>query len=353
MVEGYNIYEYKYPKGDIDCYVKKGIATKDALVEYIYYEPKDNIKLVDFIIKDSLRTLIQNKKSEVFYIVDGICNSPVRIRLFRKKRDEISNIALNDMSILKEKKDVSAYIQKNIKSYIPIQMGDLGLLSKIEFNNNELQLFLTVDESSSKRVLDIVKNNPNWESILAIRLFGQYGILSYLENDLIREKVNLSFCLIGEKTGEKVEGIISYKRFMELFKKGISNSQYLSNLVSFVNLILPVHLDENVTLKKMEIEKKMLVYKYSITVVDTNYFIDTLYMKKMETSLLPNVENPDRTFISLCLKCGYGMKKVFYIESNGKCFEITYSPEEVKKLHLILLLSAKSEMRKNYLPQCL
>ncbi len=160
MVEGYNIYEYKYPKGDIDCYVKKGIATKDALVDYIYYEPKDNIKLVDFIIKDSLRTLIQNKKSEVFYIVDGICNSPVRIRLFRKKRDEISNIALNDMSILKEKKDVSAYIQKNIKSYIPIQMGDLGLLSKIEFNNNELQLFLTVDESSSKRVLDIVKNNP-------------------------------------------------------------------------------------------------------------------------------------------------------------------------------------------------
>ena len=61
-VEGYDIYQYRFEDGTIDCYVAK-MATKKltgamnndslnmkALVDYIYYEPKKNISVKDFII---------------------------------------------------------------------------------------------------------------------------------------------------------------------------------------------------------------------------------------------------------------------------------------------------------------
>ena len=60
----------------------------EALVDYIYYEPKKNIALKDFILNDSIRALIPTGKSVVYYFGDPFYNI-VRIRLDKKNKNEI------------------------------------------------------------------------------------------------------------------------------------------------------------------------------------------------------------------------------------------------------------------------
>ena len=332
-IDGYDIYEYTFPDGNIDCYVRKRIDKSKSLVEYIYYEPSKNLMLSEFVLSDSLRALMQGKSSNVYYIGDEFYNI-VRFRLEKGNKNEIVNVGLNDITLLEERKTMSANVQKLNKN-VPIQFGDLGLISKCEFLKGELQIFITVREHGNLDVPTIATNNPKWAEILAIRSFGPEGFLRWMSSDMIRENVGVRFYLQGNSSGKKVEGALNAQTFRNVFDRGVSNKEWLANSVAFDNLTLPEQVTDWMICGKQRIENNCLVLTFGLKGAKDDYVMDDQEMKEHDTSLLSDVENPDREDISYCSKCNYGMKKVYYFE-NHDSVEVTYSPKEIKDLLLKL-----------------
>ena len=333
-IEGYDIYEYSFPDGNIDCYVKKGIDTNRALVEYIYYEPNSNIKLTDFVAKDSLRSFIQSKSSNVYYIGDKFSNI-VRIRLANNDKSEIVNVALNDITQLDERKSVSTSVRE-LNEAVPIQFGDLGSISKFEFHDKELRIYITVSEHMKQDVLSIAKHHSEWASVLAIRAFAYWGFLRGMTSDLIREKTIVKFCLYGNSSSAKVESSIAPQSFRDIFENGVSNKEWLSNSVAFENLTLPQQMNEWLICGKQRIEDENLILTFGLKGSKEDFVMDEAKIKEHDISLLPDGENPDRDYISFCARCNYGIKKVYYFGNTKDSVEVVYSPTEIKKLLLKL-----------------
>lgn len=328
--KGYDIYEYSFSDGNIDCYVMKGGDKKRSIVDYIYYEPKASFKLVDFLYSDSLYEVIQDATTEVYYISDEF-NNFVRIRLSNDNREEIVNVALNDVSELDVKERVSTSL-KELRQQLPVSLGDFGSISRMEIVDKEMQVYIMVNDCSYLNLQTIVKKNPNWPTILATFLFDDFGILKGKTSDIIRERLNIKFCLYGNYSNEKEESVLYSRKFRELFKYGISNEERILNYVAFENLTLPYIVNERLALDKMKVENKKLIVPIILKGSKEEY--KEMIDKEHNTDLLSDKNNPERQEISLCTRCNYGYRKIYFICSDEKTdtVVINYSPEELKKV---------------------
>lgn len=328
--EGYTIYEYSFSDGHIDCYVKQGVEEGNAIVDYIYYEPKTHLKLVDFLRSDSLREIIQDETTVVYYFCDEF-NNFVRFRLSNDNREEIVNVALNDISELDVRERVSTSLKES-RQHLPISLGDFGSISRIDMEDEEIQMYITVNDCSDLDLQTIVEMNPEWPTILAIHLFDRSGTFKAITSDIIRERLNVKFCLYGNSSNIKKESILESKKFRELFRNGISNEDRIANYVAFENLTLPFLVNEKLALGKVKLEKGNLIVQLMLRGTKEEY--GEIIDKKHNTSLLIDKDNPEREEMSLCARCNYGYQKIYYICSDEytDTIVVNYSPEEIKKI---------------------
>lgn len=326
---GYDIYEYSFDEGYIDCYVKQNVDREEAIVDYIYFEPFSNILLEDLIFDKKQCEIIRQGETSVYYIVDDFSNY-VRFRLSNDNRNEILNVALNDITYLDDMKETVSYHVKDIQESIPVSIRDFGSIYKVEYNEKVLQLFIEVNESSDLDVDDIVQQNPEWSTILAIQLFGHWGIFSGKTCDMIREHASVKFILSGNHSNRTEEATYRYNDLNKLFTNGISNIDWLNNNVLFENFNLPQPVNDWVILEKQRIEDSFLIMPMRLLGKNTDF--EGLTTKTRDLSLITNSENPERDYISRCARCKYGFKKVYYFEEDNDTVVVTYSPEEVKEI---------------------
>lgn len=344
-VEGYDIYQYRFEDGTIDCYVAK-MATKKltgamnndslnmkALVDYIYYEPKKNISVKDFIINDSIRALIPTGKSVVYYFGDPFYNI-VRIRLNKKNKNEILNVALNDVSSLEQDNDFGEFVNE-VNGGESVSLGDLGNIVKTEYTKKQL-CFTVITNDQEMNLKQFDTQNPLWANIIAIRLFEeQCGIFRWMTDDIIREGVSVSITLVNEKNKETIDRTVDYSSFKHLFENGFSNIDRLKAFTQFENLAYPYTIQNKMTCEKLRIEGNYLIIPFSFTEeppMDHN--MDMSESKNHQIKLLLDPENPERDNMALCYKSNYGIKKVFYFPDTEAIIEFT--PDEVKKIMKIM-----------------
>lgn len=342
--EGYDIYQYRFPDGTIDCYVPKMEAKKltgaisndslnmSALVDYIYYEPKKNIPLKDFILNDSIRSLIPTGKSVVYYFGDPFYDV-VRIRLAKNNKDEILNVALNDDSMLDRNNDISEFANE-VNGNEPVSLGDLGTIMKTEYTKKMLS-FSVVTNHCDINLKQFDSQNTFWANVLVIRLFDeQCGIFRWMTDDIIHEGAGVTITLVDEKNKGNISRTVDYSSFKDIFRKGISNIDRLKAFNEFENLTYPYTI-QKMTCEKLRIEDnyQILPFSFSETMPD-DYDVDMSKLRKYEIKLLLDPENPERDNFALCHKCNYGVKKVYTFVDREVVIEFT--SEEVKKIMKVL-----------------
>jgi len=342
--EGYDIYRYRFPDGTIDCYVPKMAAKKltgainndslnmTALVDYIYYEPNKNIPLKDFILNDSIRSLIPTGKSVVYYFGDPFYDI-VRIRLAKNKKDEILNVALNDVSMLDQENDPGEFAN-DVNGNAPVSLGDLGTIMKTEYKKKMLSFSVVTNHCDiNLKLFD--SQNPSWANVLVIRLFDeQCGIFRWMTDDIIREGAGVKITLVDEKAKESISKTIDYSSFKDIFRKGISNIDRLKAFNEFENLTYPYTI-QKMTCEKLRIEDNYQILPFSFSeAMPEDFKVDMSKFKKYEVKKLLDPENPERDNYSLCHKCNYGVKKVYTFVDREVVIEFT--PEEVKKIMKVL-----------------
>lgn len=339
-VEGYDIYQYIFPDGTIDCYVPKigsqkqtGVISNDslnmtALVDYIYYEPNKNIPLNDFILNDSLRSLIPTEKSVVFYLGDYFYDI-VRIRLAKNNKNEILNMALNDVSMLNRDNNLSEFANEVIGKK-PVSLGDLGTIMKTEYTKNMLS-FSVVTNHCDINLKQFNSQNPSWANILVIRLFDeQCGIFRWMTDDIISKGAGITITLVDEKSNETIRRTVDYSSFKDTFMKGISNIERLEAFTLFENLTYPYTI-QKMTCEKLRIEDNYLILTFCFSeTIPKDYDADMSRLKKYEIKQLLDPENPERDKFALCHKCNYGVKKVYTFVDRE--IVIKFTPEEVKNI---------------------
>lgn len=330
--KGFDIYEYTFPEGSIHCYIKQGVDSDRALVDYIYYEPNNNIKLTNFVNSDSLCAIIQKGTSVVYYIGDEF-NNFVRFRLNSENRNEIVNVALNDVSQLDVRERISSDVQE-MRQHLPLSLGDFGFIDKIALEGKDLQLHIIVDENYDLKLPYIVKQNPEWATILTIFLFNSFGVFKGKTSDIMKEYINIKYSLYGNVSNIQKESVIYTEDFRKLFRNGISNEKRMTNYVSFSNFTLPLQVNEYVTVGKEKIENEILIVPFFMKGTKEEYIGIT--DKEYNTSTLKDKDNPEREEISLCARCNYGYKKVYYFKTDEDTdtVVIRYSPEEIKKIRM-------------------
>ena len=344
MVEGYDIYQYEFSDGTIDCYIPKVVDKKltggiledtlinDELVDYIYYGPNKNVPLKSFIKNDTILKQIPQGKSVVYYVGDPFRNF-IRFRLAKENKGEILNIALNDVSMLQEQGALASIVNEwNEK--LPISLGDFGYIDEMKFEKK----FVTFTLCTNDSLIDIdemTKENPSWDHTIAVRLFDKRGgVFHWLSDVVIREGAGVTLCLKNENNDVKtVSKSIDFSAFKNTFEKGISNIERLQAFTEYENLTLPYSIDDEFTHEKLKIEDNLLVIplEYEEEAPEVPQ-LDFNQIKLHEQQLLLNPDNPERNYYFLCFNCNYGVKKIYTFAGSGKSIEIVFSPEEVKKV---------------------
>jgi len=344
MVEGYDIYQYEFSDGTIDCYIPKVVDKKltggiledtlinDELVDYIYYEPNKNVPLKSFIKNDTILKQIPQGKSVVYYVGDPFRNF-IRFRLAKENKGEILNIALNDVSMFQEQNALASIVNEwNEK--LPISLGDFGYIEEMKYEKKFVSLTLCTNDSLID-IDEMTKENPSWDHIIAVRLFDKReGLFHWLSDVVIREGAGVTLCLRNENNGVKtVSKSIDFSAFKNTFEKGLSNTERLLAFTEYENLTLPYSIDDEFTHEKLKIEDNLLVIplEYEEEAPEVPQ-LDLNQIKLHEQQLLLNPDNPERNYYFLCFNSNYGVKKIYTFAGSDKSIEVVFSPEEVKKV---------------------
>jgi len=344
MVEGYDIYQYEFSDGTVDCYIPKVVDKKltggiledtlinDELVDYIYYEPNKNVPLTSFIKNDTILKQIPQGKSVVYYVGDPFRNF-IRFRLAKENKGEILNIALNDVSMFQEQNALASIVNEwNEK--LPISLGDFGYIEEMKFEKKFVSFTLCTNDSLID-IDEMTKENPSWDHIIAVRLFDKReGLFHWLSDVVIREGAGVILCLRNENNGVKtVSKSIDFSAFKNIFEKGISNIERLQAFTEYENLTLPYTINDEFTLEKLKIEDNywIITFEYDEEVPEFQQ-LDHNQIKLHAQQLLLDPDNSDRELFFLCFSCNYGVKIKYTFADTDKTKEIVFSPEEVKKL---------------------
>lgn len=296
-IENYDIYEYRFDDGAINCYVPHN-GDGVRYVEYIYFEFKKDMDLSEVVTDGELVKQIKDSGADVYYVADAM-RVFVRIHLDPrdKSKSKVGNISLNDVSFLEERTPISDFVSE-IGEKVPFEYGDLGNLTSVKIEKDTLKFAFHQDFVEQDLFLANIEKSKDIEKSLIIHLFGPSGNLNYIAKDIIDEHFNITFDFLIGDTGINKHYTISYEDFSKLFNDGITSHDILVAYIAINNLAYPFLIDDHqgnvVEVGCAYLSDSTLVYPV-IFKSGTKEAKEAL--RKNFLGGLLNVDNPDRMTI--------------------------------------------------------
>ena len=329
LVEGYNIYEYKVDDGYIDCYVPKQEKGMTPAVEYIYFEPNNKIDVSKFIKDKELINTISTSKNDIYYIADSNHNF-IRIRIDDKDRNKITNIALDDVTLLDLYNCDIADVVEDAKKNIPCDFTNLGTLTNMKFSDNCLSFDIGVNETETIKLSDILIQTPELANgITSYILYNQGGYIGYTDNSIIKRQANISYKFKGKLSNQVKEIVIPFNKLKSLIGTNSTNERALSGRILLDNCLCPMKLNDWLISEKKYIKDNCLIIPFRI--IANQKEIDNLYsdFKLYVASLFTDYDNPDSQYVNYAYKCDYDMIVVFYIDGTDKKMVAEFSQDDL------------------------
>lgn len=325
--DGYNIWEYKFSDGAIDCYIKKN----DTIVDYLFFEPSSEfIKYTDFIKRKSLVDSISNEKAFASFIIDSQRNT-VRIRNTKDKKG-ILNIALNDNEEL-ESDETLAQLITGIQESCPLQLSDFGVISNIYYKNKELTVECNVNELSDKDVSSLFFGDK-LSNAIGMMMWGNRGFLCPATPQLMKERPKVCLSFKGNrsnkiekrdfKIGETLTWPTTNLRMLQanMDFNNIANSPLTSETLKFI------------TPEPLRIEDGNFIIGHTVRDERAKRFgsITDDQFQKFAEYTLSDPENPDWTMTELAYKCGLGIIYKLHIGDNGRELSAYFNNRQILTL---------------------
>lgn len=315
-IEGYDIYEYKVDDGCIDCYVPKQEDGMTSAVEYIYFEPKNNIDVSSFVKDKKLCSEISSSKNNVYYIADKNRNF-IRFRLDEKDKSKILNIAIDDITLLDIYNNDIVDIVKEVKESLPSDFTDLGTLTNVEFSDNCLSFHIDVNETETIKLSDILNQNPDLAKAMTYHImYNQGGYIGYADNSLLKRQSNISYKLKGSLSNQTKEINIPFNQLKSLIGTNVTNEKALLGKILLDNCLCPIKLNDWLTSEKKYIKDNNLIIPFKVTLDDKNLEQISSDFKNYAAGIFMQIDNPDSQYVLRAYKCNYDMYVVFYIDGT-------------------------------------
>ncbi len=314
-IEGYDIYEYRFDDGAINCYVPHndgGIK----YVDYIYFEFSEDRNLSDVVPDNDLARQIKDSGADVYFVADAM-RVFVRIHLNPndKTKTKVCNIALNDVSFLEERNPLSEFVSET-EAKLPIEYNEIGNLTSVQIDLDTLKFLFHQDYVEQNLFLKNIEASTEMAKSLVIHMFGPSGNLNYIVKDIFDEHCNLAFDIEIGSTGIHKHYPVSNEEFIKLFNNGITSGDILSAHLTINNLAYPFLIDDgkgnSVEIGRVYLKDSTLVYPY-IFKKGTKDMIETT--KNNFLAGFSNVDNPDRMTI-------------YYAARDNKGFTIDFLEEK-------------------------
>ena len=342
-IEGYDIYEYRFDDGAINCYVPNN-TDGEKYVDYIYFEFKKDLDLSEVVTDDKLVMQIKDSGADVYYLADAM-RVFVRIHLNPndKSKSKVCNIALNDVSFLEESTPLSDFVSEMEKK-LPFEYNEIGNLVSVQVDKDTLRFAFHQEDVEQELFLNNIENSQEMGKSLVIHMFGPSGNLNYLAKDIIDELFNVAFDIEVGDTGIHKHFIYTYQEFKNLFDCGITSHDMLVAFMTISNLAYPFLMGDKqgtiVEIGKTYISDSTLVYpivfksgtKETIEAIGKNFLAG-----------LMDVENPDRMTIYHAVRDNKGLTVDFLVEKTQKHTPQSFTREETIKLYKLIARHPESE----------
>ena len=340
-IEGYDIYEYRFDDGAINCYVphnKCGVK----YVDYIYYEFMEEKDLSEVVTDSDLVKRISNSGADVYYVVDPM-HVFLRLNLNPRDKSKVGNIALNDVSFLEERKSLSDFVSE-IDGKLPLEYEEMGSITSVQINKDTLRFFFLQDYIEQDQFLYNLENSTEMEKCLVIFMFGPSGNYNYIAKDIIDEKCNLAFDIEIGNTGKHKHYVVSCQEFAKLFEYGITSHDILTAYITINNLGYPFLIDDGqgnmVEFGRIYLTNGTLVYPV-VFKSGTKEAVEDI--EKRFLANLMNVENPDRMTIYHAVRDNKGLTVDFFVEKSQVHNPKIFTREETIKLYQSISNEPQSE----------
>lgn len=330
-IENYDIYEYRFDDGAINCYVpQNGNGIK--YVDYIYFEPKRDLNLSEVVTDEELIKQIKDSGANDYYVVDQM-RVFVKIHFDPRDKSKVGNISLNDVSLLEERTPLSNFVS-DIKKHLPLEYGSLGNLISVNKEKDTLKFAWHQDYVEQNLFLENIEKSPNIEKSLAIFLFGPSGNLNAIAKDIMEEHCNVAFDIKIGSTEISKHYAMSHEALSKLFYDGITSHDILVSYININNLCGQSVMDDNqgetMEIGGIYLSDSTLVYPFIFK--SGNERILKAWGKNI-LKVLTNVENPDRMIVYHAARDNKGLTIDFQHEKNHDHNQVTFTREETIKLY--------------------
>ena len=330
-IENYDIYEYRFDNGAINCYVPhNGEGVK--YVDYIYFEFNKDMDLSDVVTDGELIKQIEDSGADDYYVADAM-RVFVKIHLNPKDKSKVCNISLNDMSFLDERKPLSNFVFE-IKQNLPLEYGPLGNLTSVKLEKDTLKFVYYRDDVNEKVFLGNLEKSQNIGKNLIIFLFGPSSNLNSIAKDIMEEQCNITFDIKIGDTGDNKHYEVSSVDFSKIFNDGITSHDILVAYIEINNLPYPAIFNDYqgdvVEMNCMYLSKDTLVFPITFKSGKTENIANA---RELFIRSLWNVENPDRMSIYHAVRDNKAFIMDFLNEKTHKHNPWALTREETIKLY--------------------
>ena len=294
-IEGYDIYQYRFEDGNIDCYIPN-TEGKRKIVEYIYFEPQKDLDITSIVRDKHLIQQIHDSGADVYYVADNM-RVFVRLRINSKDNNLISNIALNDLSFLEEKYVLSDFVS-DLSSNLPIEYGQLGILSGVELRNDTLLFSFLQEDINEADFLDRLEKVKDADKKIIIYLFGPTGNINHLVEDIIEQSATITVDIMTKLSGIHKCFTMSNTDFTNLFTEGVASNDILMAYLSINNLSCPISIkyDDNNVFEVGALYVKDSILIYPLVFKMDNKEVMAAVKQNFQNGLL-DIDNPDKMII--------------------------------------------------------
>ena len=329
--ENFKVLEYNFNGYSIDCYVKDN----SDVVEFVSFSPKDIYPADKFFKKKEDLNKNTDDNTDLSFYVDENKNV---VRLLRPNLEYNKNningfscITINDILEL-NKSDVHNYII-DANANCPYLFGLYETLNSIEKDKDKIIIEVEILEDGNYFAKDIVENNKQYTSSLAIRMFNQNGILGYMTDGLSDKGYSLDFKFVGRNSKEIIYKTVDFE---SLFSKTPSNTDVLNAEIVCDNATMFIDNSENFVSENIHIEDGCIKFPYVIyddeeVIPSDSVKISRVQKKKMENNFY-DIENPTRKYLQLAYKNGLGIEYIWSYPSKNVFIRTHFTWNELKNI---------------------
>ncbi|MCQ2212060.1 MAG: hypothetical protein MJZ36_00295 [Bacteroidaceae bacterium] len=325
--KGYDIYEYIIDGGRLDCYVNNTTNVNSKNVEFLYYEPNNEIPLDSFIIDKDLCEVVKNDECNVYYIGDSFGNF-IRIRVNSYNRNKILNIAYNDCRLLPMKSATIKEISEDVRKELPIHLADIGVLKNFDFSNKHLTLDIEINENNYQ-VNQLLQNTPTLCEDISIFLMCDGGLIPFLDDVLLNKEASLKFNFVGKKSKKKVSKSLSLDILKKIFLHQLSNERNILAQININKCFSPHRLNDWLESNNISVNNDTLTMSWTLSLSEKDLSLIKQNYKKWAMGMLSDVDNPDTKLVYLAYKCDYYIKYHCKIKGTDEDLITYLDPDDI------------------------